>query len=201
MHVDSAGRQSDRGSRPGRTTSVIVGVANYTPCRQCRGTAWVSGGLNAAGNAMDNLLHGETAAPTSWTAAGGDDVLIGNGGANSLLGGGGNDNLDGDDGADTLLGGLGNDDIDGGVGANSMVGGTGNDFYVVDARAMTWSRRQAVASTRCWRASTGLSSTQRGEPAPAGRCGYRRRRQRSRQPDHRQQRRQCAAPAAKATIR
>ncbi|VUZ26587.1 Uncharacterised protein, partial [uncultured Comamonas sp.] len=52
-----------------------------------------------------------------------DNILTGNSGHNRLYGGAGND---------TLLGGAGNDLLNGGTGADRMEGGTGNDSYVVD---------------------------------------------------------------------
>jgi VCBS repeat-containing protein len=61
-------------------------------------------GINGTGNALDNVINGNT-------------------GANILSG------LDGND---TLNGNSGNDTLDGGLGADIMTGGAGNDTYVVD---------------------------------------------------------------------
>lgn len=93
------------------------------------------------------------------------DIMIGNGGDDSLKGGGGDDRLFGDDqsgagtGADTLVGGAGNDELfggggddvlngdatdsvgngndllNGGAGADLMRGGGGDDVYFVDNTA------------------------------------------------------------------
>lgn len=63
-----------------------------------------SGAFSGTGNALDNWIEG-------------------NGGNNVLSGGIGND---------TLIGGGGNDVLNGIPGADSMVGGTGNDIYFVD---------------------------------------------------------------------
>jgi len=60
--------------------------------------------INGTGNALDNVINGNT-------------------GANILSG------LDGND---TLNGNSGNDTLDGGLGADIMTGGAGNDTYVVD---------------------------------------------------------------------
>lgn len=62
-----------------------------------------------------------------------DNILTGNTGANSLSGLDGSDTLYGGGGNDTLFGGAGNDFLDGGSGADSMVGGQGDDSYVVDS--------------------------------------------------------------------
>lgn len=71
----------------------------------------------------------------------GNDVFIGDAGANGVDGGAGDDvlyGLDGNDqlsgglGADQLLGGIGDDLLDGGAGADYLNGGAGNDRYVVD---------------------------------------------------------------------
>ncbi len=50
----------------------------------------------------------------------GNDTLVGNAAANTLVAGAGNDSLSGGDGADILYGGLGNDVIDGGAGIDTV---------------------------------------------------------------------------------
>ncbi|MET0313519.1 MAG: calcium-binding protein, partial [Hansschlegelia sp.] len=65
---------------------------------------------------------------------GGNDKLYGDAGDDTLDGGDGNDKLYGGDGNDSLIGGLGNDLLDGGAGKDKMAGGAGNDAYVVDAK-------------------------------------------------------------------
>ena len=69
--------------------------------------------LNGTGNALNNVLQG-------------------NSGANVLDGGEGDDRLEAGAGTDILLGGSGNDKLDGGAGADTMIGGSGDDFYIVD---------------------------------------------------------------------
>jgi Ca2+-binding RTX toxin-like protein len=71
------------------------------------------GGINGAGNALNNLLTG-------------------NGGANTLNGGDGDDILIGDAGDDVLQGGNGGDNLNGGAGVDIMTGGAGDDVYIVD---------------------------------------------------------------------
>ena len=73
-------------------------------------------------SAYQNLsLTGTTAINGTGNAL--NNVIIGNSGANSLSGGAGNDSLSGGLGSDTLIGGAGSD---------SLAGGAGNDLYVVD---------------------------------------------------------------------
>jgi len=52
-----------------------------------------------------------------------DNIIINNGGSNTLCGGAGND---------TLVGGYGNDILDGGPGVDKMFGGYGDNIYLVD---------------------------------------------------------------------
>lgn len=56
---------------------------------------------------------------------------LGNALANLLTGNSGNNTLEGEGGNDTLDGGSGNDTLDGGSGNDTMRGGTGNDIYMV----------------------------------------------------------------------
>jgi hypothetical protein len=82
-------------------------------------------------------------APRGVNASGGpgDDVMLGNAGADVLVGeaidgngrvqGTGNDTIDGGDGPDELIGYAGNDRVTGGGGDDIVAGGTGDD--VVDA--------------------------------------------------------------------
>lgn len=63
----------------------------------------------------------------------GDDLIVGAGGNDTLLGGAGDDDLSGAGGNDNLDGGDGNDTLDGEAGADSLVGGAGNDTLISDA--------------------------------------------------------------------
>jgi uncharacterized repeat protein (TIGR01451 family) len=56
-----------------------------------------------------------------------DDVITGDGQANTLSGRGGNDQLIGNGGVDTLVGSVGNDDLQGGSGSDVLQPGPGND--------------------------------------------------------------------------
>jgi Ca2+-binding RTX toxin-like protein len=75
-----------------------------------------------------------TSAGNSLAPAAGvhDDLLFGQGGADTLDGGDGNDSLNGGVNTDSLTGGAGNDSLDGGAGSDTMVGGDGNDVYTVN---------------------------------------------------------------------
>lgn len=70
-----------------------------------------TGSINGTGNAIDNLL-------------------IGNSGINTLNGAAGNDILQGGAGVDTLIDTLGNNVLDGGAGNDIITAGVGNDFIV-----------------------------------------------------------------------
>jgi Ca2+-binding RTX toxin-like protein len=70
-----------------------------------------TGSINGTGNAIDNLL-------------------VGNSGINSLNGAAGNDILQGAAGVDTLTDTLGNNVLDGGAGNDIITAGVGNDFVV-----------------------------------------------------------------------
>lgn len=70
------------------------------------------------GNAGDDTLYGNV----------GDDILIGDEGYDRLIGGTGNDDLIGMDGNDKLFGGAGNDTLSGNTGRDRLFGGSGNDW-------------------------------------------------------------------------
>ncbi|WP_439817202.1 beta strand repeat-containing protein [Zavarzinia sp. CC-PAN008] len=80
------------------------------------------GNLNVTGSNTANTIVGN----------GGANVLLGLAGADLILGNGGNDTLDGGADADTLFGHAGNDTLVGGTGVDTMFGGSGNDVYQVD---------------------------------------------------------------------
>lgn len=62
----------------------------------------------------------------------GNDVIIGDNGANNVSGGGGNDRICGLGGQDLLFGDEGNDRISAGKGPDSVSGGFGNDLIFGD---------------------------------------------------------------------
>ena len=79
----------------------------------------------ATGDGTDTLSGIENVA-----AGGGDDVVMGSAGANTLNGGNGNDNLTGGGGGDVLVGGGGNDTLTAGDGDDAVNAGTGDDVIV-----------------------------------------------------------------------
>src|SRR5262245_6383393 len=93
---------------------------------------------NLRGSAQQDLLVGNGDANTLYGARG-DDVLDGGGGADILYGrdvgaaaGDGNDTLKGGGGFDMLYGGDGADQLDGGSDVDWMYGESGDDTYIVD---------------------------------------------------------------------
>lgn len=81
-------------------------------------TIRVNGQSNDGQGAVDTLLNIENVVGTAF-----NDVIIGDGGANRLVGG---------LGADSLSGMAGNDILEGGTGAaNTLIGGLGDDIYIV----------------------------------------------------------------------
>lgn len=74
-------------------------------------------------------LHG-TDADDTFYGSDQDDVLIGDAGTGSAADG--DDVIHGQGGADHIEAGAGNDRLDGGAGADTLLGGIGDDIYVVD---------------------------------------------------------------------
>jgi len=90
----------------------------------------------------------------------GDDMLLGDGNANSLVGNGGDDVLVGQEGNDVLIGGAGRDILIGGMGVDELFGLEGDDLLIggvtkhdLDANALSairreWSRQDLGAAQR-----------------------------------------------------
>ena len=98
-------------------------------------------GTVIAGPVGNDWYVGDSANNTPVSSAGGNDIMYGAGGDDTLTSGSGNDILVGGDGNDTIsggsdddviLGGTGNDYLDGGsaVGKNTIIGGGGSDQMV-----------------------------------------------------------------------
>ena len=95
------------------------------------------------------------------------DVLVGNGLANTLIGGGGNDLIMGMAGADHLYGDAGRDLLVGGLGADHVNGGSGDDLLIggttkydkspnrLDTVLAEWSRDDLKVTERRQRVMTG----------------------------------------------
>lgn len=98
-------------------------------------------GTNNANRDNDNLLRGNDFSNTIDAGGGndivggflGDDTLLGGAGDDHLFGHEGNDTLNGGDGDNRLFGGDGNDILLSGSGFNFMIGGRGDDTYAIDA--------------------------------------------------------------------
>ncbi|MCC7464444.1 MAG: putative Ig domain-containing protein, partial [Gammaproteobacteria bacterium] len=88
-----------------------------------------SSALNGTGNALANLLRGNTANNT-LTGGGGVDILEGGNGNDTLSNTAGNSLLNGGAGADSLSGAAGNDLYIGGAGNDSIATGQGADIIV-----------------------------------------------------------------------
>jgi hypothetical protein len=73
-----------------------------------------------------------TTKATRINGQGGDDLIIGGSGAETLVGGRGDDTILGGSGAETLIGGSGNDLIDGNGGVDTAFMGKGDDTFVWD---------------------------------------------------------------------
>ena len=84
------------------------------------------------GGDQNDLIAGSSAGGEILNGSGGNDLLFGNGGADTLNGGVGNDLLVGGAGADTLDGSDGNDTLVGGLGEDTVNGGTGDDHIGMD---------------------------------------------------------------------
>lgn len=117
----------------GRTLQVVVTVVDdegNPPVILTSTTTQPVGDLIVGNNGANTLIG------TAWSdilrGENGNDTLLGGAGDDLLVGGAGNDSLSGQAGQDTLQGDAGNDTLDGGLGADSMTGGTGNDTYIVD---------------------------------------------------------------------
>jgi hypothetical protein len=87
-------------------------------------------GENVVGDGRANTFVGG-AENDILKGMGGDDLLVGGGGQDSLEGGIGQDELDGGAGNDTLWGGAGDDVLSGGLGLDVLIGGDGKDVFVL----------------------------------------------------------------------
>jgi len=120
----------------GETWNLGEGVENLTL------VALEGGTLTGNGSSHNNVITGATTANNILNGNFGDDTLIGGAGGDSLSGGDGNNSESGGAGDDIIYAGLGNDSADGGAGNDfiigdagndSLVGGTGDDYLQGDA--------------------------------------------------------------------
>ncbi|MHB2165897.1 peroxidase family protein [Alsobacter sp. R-9] len=120
------GATTTRFDIPAGTTvgTVITAEATYTDLQGFTRTAVSS---NVVVGTTFAVATGASAADRNVTGSSGNDLMTGNGAADTLSGGAGDDSIDGLDGADQLNGGLGNDTLLGGNGADVIHGNEGND--------------------------------------------------------------------------
>jgi Ca2+-binding RTX toxin-like protein len=119
----------------GEGTDLVQSSITYTLTDNVENlTLTGSASINGTGNALNNVITGNTGANV-LSGLEGNDTLNGNVGNDTLLGGEGNDTLNGDAGADLLQGEAGDDTLNGGADADVLQGGLGNDTYVVDNAA------------------------------------------------------------------
>ena len=94
----------------------------------------LTGATNFGGEAFtnfENLITG--AGNDSVTGTDLANLILTNGGDDSISAAGGNDTLDGGAGVDVLAGGAGSDVLIGGLGADSLSGGDDADYLLIDA--------------------------------------------------------------------
>jgi Ca2+-binding RTX toxin-like protein len=122
--VIDGGAGTDMGSWAGAPTAVSVDLLANTA------TGWGSDTLalleQALGGEHDDVLRGNGLANTLWGGRG-DDVLKGRSNSDILNGGDGNDDLRGETGNDQAFGDAGNDRVDGGPGVDLVKGDAGDD--------------------------------------------------------------------------
>jgi len=109
--------------RGGDGADTLQGGANFDDVNGNKGDDLIDGG--AGGN--DWLLGGQ--GNDQITAHGGANILNGNLGNDTVIGGGGDDTLRGGQGADALTGGAGNNHLFGDLGNDTLTGGGGADTF------------------------------------------------------------------------
>ena len=128
---------------------------------------------NVTGGRGDDRLAGDD---KPEDAQGGNNILRGGIGADTLYGGSGDDTLYGDgvpehapasDGDDTLYGGPGNDTLNGGAGDDTLIGGAGGDSFTGGVGEDTVSYEKAVNEkvTVNLALTAGLAPTDRNNPS------------------------------------
>lgn len=140
----------------GGIDKAMVFFNGYTLADQVENLELTGGATYASGNALNNLLIGNSGdnsgSPYNNDLSGGagNDSVLGQAGEDFLSGDAGNDALFGQDGNDFLRGGAGNDSLQGGFGVDTMQGGAGNDTYVVDDENDSVSESDYSQMTPVW---------------------------------------------------
>lgn len=121
--------------RPGRFSTIGGDMPSIGIAKGIAGTGALSARIeNATGGAGDDVLIGNSDANT-LVGGGGDDRLFGTAGADRILGGAGSDRLVGGSDDDELRGGGGRDRLEGGDGDDRLLGGGAIDFLFGGAGA------------------------------------------------------------------
>lgn len=168
----------------GRADNTLLGLAGNDTIHGNLGDDTLDGGAGRdyldGGDGSDTVLYTSNTTPVrvdlvagdvrfpgqSWPAetivsienaegGSGNDILIGDGGANAFGGNAGNDLLSGDAGADSLAGDGGGDTLrgmsgadrlEGGDGADRLIGGAGADVFVFTADSSIPAARDTIAA-------------------------------------------------------
>jgi Ca2+-binding RTX toxin-like protein len=123
---------ADQGGFDKVESSVDFSLPDFVEKLVLTGTA-----LTGVGSELDNVIAGNGEANTLVGLGGndeilgrlGDDAIFGGSGADTLDGGGGHDLIFGDEDNDMLVGLGGRDSLDGGLGADTLEGGAGHDEF------------------------------------------------------------------------
>jgi Ca2+-binding RTX toxin-like protein len=115
--------------RAGGGTDTVIASVDFVLSNNVENLTLTGTGLSGRGNRMANTLNGDDGGNDMLDGMAGNDTLNGNGGSDLLFGGKGNDSLSGGTGSDVLNGGKGNDVLTGGAGADffSFAGSSGDD--------------------------------------------------------------------------
>ncbi|MFN3857338.1 MAG: hypothetical protein ACK4RV_06260 [Caulobacter sp.] len=114
------------------TDTVQVSLATYVMAANVEFLTTVgAGGLDATGNALNNVMTGGDGVDLFSGGGGVDTIRTGLGG-DTIHGGDGNDKLYGEGGDDIIFGDAGNDFIYGGAGVDTFTGGLGKDYFTYE---------------------------------------------------------------------
>lgn len=119
-------------SNPGNHDIIVSTIDSTAPLAANVEDLMLTGNARIGiGNELDNMIYGNSYAPSALYGGDGNDTLNGGFEMDALYGGNGNDYLYGNSGVDTLYGGDGNDQLDGGANTDVLIGGLGNDTYIL----------------------------------------------------------------------
>lgn len=128
--IDNAGDYAGEAANAG--TDTVNATISDTLDANVESLNLLGAALNGTGNAIDNIINGNGNANTLQGLEG-SDSLYGYDGNDTLNGGLGTDSLWGGPGNDTFMGGYGGDGLYGGLGADNLGGGADIDTLLGDA--------------------------------------------------------------------